>query len=154
MKVYAQGHSHTVAKRAFGPGPSGLPTSSAASLWTSSFLQFYLPLDARIWDMVRSARPVLPSPPLPQPQRSGTSQLLSGMSIYGSVVPKCGQTYKLPFPGDTKQFVQSAVWGQSWELRPRAGLQPGPRPNELQCCTGPRSSLGLSFSTFRAKELD
>lgn len=89
----------------------------------------YFPLDAGIWAVAEPACPVLSSHPRPQPQRSDTSQPPSVMSIYGSVVPKCGQIYKLPFPGDTKQFVQSAVRGQSWELRLRPGLQP--RPNEL-----------------------
>lgn len=131
-----------------------LLASSSASHWTNSFLQFSFPLDASIWARAEAAGPVLPSPPHPQPQRSGTSQPPAGMSIYGSVVPKCGQIYKLPLPGDTKQFAQSPAWGQSWELCPGPGLQPGPKPNELWRWTGPSPSLGLSFSTYRAKELD
>ena len=149
--------SQTVAKGAFwtrSVWPSTFTHFICSLLWTSSFLQFYFPLNVRIWAVAGSTRPVLPSPPRSKPQRSGTSQPPAGMSIYGSVVPKCGQICKLPLPRDTKQFVQSAVRGQSWELRPRPGLQPGPRPNELWRWMGPRPSLGLSFSTYRAKELD
>lgn len=111
MKAFTRSHGQTAAEGAFEPSLLGLLASSAASLWTSFFLQRYFPLDVRIWALAGSAPPVLPSPPHPQSERSGISQPSSGMSIYGSVVPKCGQIYKLPFPGDAKQFVQRAGGG-------------------------------------------
>nr|KAF6282367.1 hypothetical protein mMyoMyo1_010026 [Myotis myotis] len=95
---------------------------------------------------------VLPSPPPPQSERSGTSQPSSGMSIYGCVVPECGQIYKLPFPGDTKPSVQSAARGQSWELRRRPGPQPGPGPNEPWCWMGPRPLPAPQFPHLQSKD--
>lgn len=121
--------SQTVAKTAFEPGPSGPPHLPLHLQPPSGLAPFsgFFSLGARIWAPAGSAGSVLPSPPQPQPQRSGTSQASSGMSIYGSVVPKRGQIYKLPLPRETQNnLCRVQCGGRAGSFVQGLDFSPGP----------------------------
>lgn len=142
----------TAAEGASEPGPCGPPcflASSAAFLWTSSSLQFSFPRDASIW--LRLPAPF--SLPLPTPSLKGQvpPSLLRACPFMALLFQNVAKFINSPFPETRNNLRRVQCGGESWELRPGPGLQPGPKPKELWRGTGPSLSLGLSFSNLQSK---
>lgn len=128
VKAFAQGHSQAVAKGAFGPGPSGLPTSSAASLWTGSFLQFYFPLDAQIRAMAASAR--LSFLPLPIPSLKGQvpPSLQWACPFMVLLFQNVAKFINSPFPETRNNLCRVQCGGRAGSFVPGLDLSPGLDP--------------------------